>query len=105
MVQQNQQEFLRIMQTPSTGAPQQSALPPPGAIQLTDADREAVQNLVQIGAGLWDEQAAAIAYVATGKNVETAAALLFEYGGLPPGFQGGGGEGNDEGGQDEGEQQ
>ncbi|KPA83457.1 Uv excision repair RAD23-like protein [Leptomonas pyrrhocoris] len=56
----------------------------PAELELTDADRVAVQQLVELGGGMWDEQSALLVYLATQRNQEVAASILFEHGGVPP---------------------
>ncbi|CAG9578570.1 UV excision repair RAD23-like protein [Leishmania major strain Friedlin] len=52
-------------------------------LELTAEDRTAVQQLVELGGGMWDEQSAALVYLATQRNQEVAASVLFEHGGVP----------------------
>ncbi|KPI84841.1 Uv excision repair RAD23-like protein [Leptomonas seymouri] len=56
----------------------------PEELELTAEDRAAVQQLVELGGGVWDEQNALLVYLATRRNQEVAASILFEHGGLPP---------------------
>eukprot|EP00744_Colponema_vietnamica_P005707 GILI01008333.1.p1 GENE.GILI01008333.1~~GILI01008333.1.p1 ORF type:complete len:396 (+),score=94.99 GILI01008333.1:41-1189(+) len=109
LVQQNPQAFLELLQ--SNSETDNATTAGPTSVQLTAEDQAAVQDLVTIGGGAWDLQAAAIVYVATNKNKEVAAAVLFEHGGLPPqliqamleqqGSQGGeGGDGEGDGDDD-----
>jgi UV excision repair protein RAD23 len=53
-------------------------------LDLTDEDVVAVQQLVELGGGLWDEQSAVLVYIAAQRNQELAASILFEHGGVPP---------------------
>ncbi|CAJ1030964.1 Ubiquitin-2 like Rad60 SUMO-like/Ubiquitin family/UBA/TS-N domain/XPC-binding domain containing protein, putative [Leishmania lindenbergi] len=52
-------------------------------VELTAEDRMAVQQLVELGGGMWDEQSAVLVYLATQRNQEVAASVLFEHGGVP----------------------
>ncbi|KAG5473325.1 hypothetical protein CUR178_03245 [Leishmania enriettii] len=52
-------------------------------LELTAEDRTAVQQLVELGGGMWDEQSAVLVYLATQRNQEVAASVLFEHGGVP----------------------
>ncbi|KAG5498833.1 hypothetical protein JKF63_03122 [Porcisia hertigi] len=52
-------------------------------IELSAEDRTAVQQLVELGGGMWDEQSAVLVYLATQRNQEVAASILFEHGGVP----------------------
>ncbi|KAK7195372.1 UV excision repair RAD23-like protein [Novymonas esmeraldas] len=54
-----------------------------GEVQLTAEDNVAVQQLVDIGGGMWDEQSAVLVYLASDRNQEMAASILFEHGGVP----------------------
>ncbi|KAG5472551.1 hypothetical protein LSCM1_03955 [Leishmania martiniquensis] len=54
-----------------------------GGLELTAEDRTAVQQLVELGGGMWDEQSAVLVYLATQRNQEVAASVLFEHGGVP----------------------
>lgn len=56
----------------------------PAELELTAEDRTAVQQLVELGGGMWDEQSALLVYLATQRNQEVAASVLFEHGGVPP---------------------
>lgn len=56
----------------------------PSEIVVTAEDRMAVAELLELGAGMWDGQAAMIVYLACRKNQELAASVLLEHGGVPP---------------------
>ena len=56
----------------------------PAELDLTAEDRVAVQQLVELGGGMWDERSALLVYLATQRNQEVAASILFENGGVPP---------------------
>lgn len=89
LIEANPSEFIQIM-SETGGAPSTTDsttltgddLPP--SLQITDADRHAVSQLVELGGGLWDEEAALLVYLATQRNAEVAASVLFEHGGVPP---------------------
>lgn len=89
LVQANPQEFLDIINDPAkSGGPSEATRgggPPAGArrMELTEADVPAIERLVQLGGGAWDQRAAAIMYLATNRNEELAANVLFDNGGLP----------------------
>ena len=90
LVQANPQEFLDLVNSnpqpsggsrrpaPSGGAPGSQRL------VLTPEDAPAVERLVQLGGGQWDQRAAALVYLVANRNEEVAANLLFDHGGLPP---------------------
>lgn len=94
LVQANPQEFLDIVNSNeqpggaggSGGRPAPSGGAPGGAqrLVLTPEDAPAVERLVQLGGGQWDQRAAALVYLVANRNEEVAANLLFDHGGLPP---------------------
>lgn len=110
LIERNPEAFLAIMDESGNpgssggGAPSQSAAAPstahgaaaggegsegimnqlPEELELTAEDRVAVQQLVELGGGMWDEQSALLVYLATQRNQEVAASILFEHGGVPP---------------------
>lgn len=89
MIQENPQEFLAIMSRGGAEARPSATAggePQEGEILLTDADNEAIQALVDIGGGMWDQDAARIVYLLSEKNQELAASVLFEHGGIPQEF-------------------
>lgn len=52
--------------------------------RLSEEDRGAVNELVELGGGMWDARAAMMTYIATQRDSATAANLLLEHGGLAP---------------------
>lgn len=56
----------------------------PPDMGMTQEDRDAVVNLVEIGGGAWDQQAALLVYLACRRDQEIAASVLLEHGGVPP---------------------
>eukprot|EP00796_Vickermania_ingenoplastis_P005412 gene5412-3899_t len=86
MVVSNIEEFQSIMDEP-TGAPGFSSASEatnhladnmPREITITEEDRNAIVQLVELGGGTWDHQAAMMVYLACAKNQEAAASLLFD---------------------------
>lgn len=89
LVQANPQEFLDIInEAPQGGAAGAGASSgggaPEGLPQLGPEDQPAIERLVALGGGQWDQRAAAIVYMVCRKNEELAANVLFDHGGLPP---------------------
>ncbi|CCW61521.1 unnamed protein product [Phytomonas sp. EM1] len=92
LIEANQEEFLQVMNETAgqpgnpmtTGASGNITDTVPVELQLTASDQAAVQQLVELGAGMWDEQSALMVYLATQRNQEIAANVLFENGGIPP---------------------
>ncbi|CCW68175.1 unnamed protein product [Phytomonas sp. Hart1] len=92
LIELNQEEFLRIMNetagqpgNPITTADDRNPMDTlPVEIRITESDRAAVRQLVELGGGMWDEQSALMVYIATQRNQEIAANILFENGGVPP---------------------
>ncbi|CBZ29011.1 UV excision repair RAD23-like protein [Leishmania mexicana MHOM/GT/2001/U1103] len=104
-IERDPETFLSIMaesgQPGTASAPSGSAAPSTGqavvgdaegssfmnqlqsGLELTAEDRTAVQQLVELGGGMWDEQSAVLVYLATQRNQEVAASVLFEHGGVP----------------------
>eukprot|EP01061_Rhynchopus_euleeides_P009250 TRINITY_DN18384_c0_g1_i1.p1 TRINITY_DN18384_c0_g1~~TRINITY_DN18384_c0_g1_i1.p1 ORF type:complete len:416 (+),score=167.61 TRINITY_DN18384_c0_g1_i1:86-1249(+) len=75
LIQNNQQEFFRLIQE---GIPGQPAAPPgTRTVTLTPQDRQAIDRLVQLG---FSQDAAVQAYVMADRNEEMAANLLFDSG-------------------------
>ncbi|EPY25532.1 UV excision repair protein RAD23 [Strigomonas culicis] len=66
----------------ATGVPVE--LPASVVADLTAEDTAAVNQLVELGGGMWDVDAAMLVYMAVERNQEVAASLLFEHGGIPP---------------------
>lgn len=92
MVMANFEEFQRIIGEvsgePAFSSPAEAANhladSMPEEIVITEQDRQALIELVELGGGAWEEQAAMLVYLACRKNQEVAAAVLLEHGGVPP---------------------
>ncbi|KEG15497.1 UV excision repair RAD23-like protein [Trypanosoma grayi] len=77
MVQQNPEEFMSIMLGNSvTRVPASGDASTPAVLPLGPNERAAVQRLVQLGGGSWNEYDAIEAYRACDENEEAAADLL-----------------------------
>lgn len=89
LVQQQPEEFLRILRAPGgpgaggNAGPGAEGAPEPIDMTVRPEDNEPVQRLVQLGGGMWDQRAAAIVYLACRRNEELAANVLFDNGGVP----------------------
>ncbi|CAD2217927.1 UV excision repair protein RAD23 [Angomonas deanei] len=92
-IEANPEAFLEIMSddppatTTATTAPAAAPANPEGGIiptdQLSAEDNTAIDQLVELGGGMWDRDSAALVYLATRRNQEIAASVLFEHGGVP----------------------
>eukprot|EP01064_Diplonema_japonicum_P029257 TRINITY_DN468_c3_g1_i1.p1 TRINITY_DN468_c3_g1~~TRINITY_DN468_c3_g1_i1.p1 ORF type:complete len:404 (+),score=140.35 TRINITY_DN468_c3_g1_i1:61-1272(+) len=79
LINDNQQEFLSILRNGLPGQQAAGSAPqvPPGAVVITEADRQAITRLQQLG---FTEQQAAQAYLIADRNEELAANMLFDGG-------------------------
>lgn len=85
MIEEHPEEFLAIMQETNGRPSEETTARTEGeSIELPPEHQEAIAALVNLGGGLWDVPSAALVYTASGGNMEVAASLLFEHGGVPP---------------------
>jgi hypothetical protein len=102
-IQSHPQEFLNIVNEERVrrqNRQQEGGERQTTSMVISEADRGSIEQLVALGGGAWDSRAATLVYVLCDRNLEAAAAVLFENGGLPPGLAAEIVEGQ-EGGQEE----